>query len=66
MYTLQRDIELLALVKKTCPGGDLEACLLESIKERTRQHAQEQAQRIDRSIQPPSEHHQPAAGTTER
>ena len=46
MYTLQRDIELLALVQKTCPGGDLEACLLKSIKERTRQQAQEQAQRM--------------------
>ena len=46
MYTLQRDTELLALVQKTCPGGDLEACLLKSIKERTRQQAQEQAQRM--------------------
>jgi len=46
MYTLQRDVELLALVQKTCPGGDLEACLLESIKERTRQQAQEQAQQM--------------------
>ena len=46
MYTLQRDIELLDLVQKTCSGGDLEACLLESIKERTRQQAQQKAQQM--------------------
>jgi hypothetical protein len=46
MYSLQRDIELLALVQKKCPGGDLESRLLESIKARTQQQAQQQAQQM--------------------